>query len=182
MLSSIKLKRLCETRKTGISELAGQLARSGLDAKEARSAIRNWQRGLFKPVPRRDDIRNLAAGLSSEVNDLLQWQSICRYAPMSSRKVRLVTQLIQGRDVQDALDVLKFSRNRAARMVEKVLKAAIADADEQEGDVENLFVSEARAEDAGIRIGTKRWIPKDRGRTHPIGSKASHIYVSVSEL
>jgi ribosomal protein L22 len=37
-------------------------------------------------------------------------------------------------------------------------------------------------DDAGIRIGTKRWIPKDRGRTHRISKKACHIYVTVTQL
>ena len=87
---------------------------------------------------------------------------------VAPRKARLVTQLIAGRPVQDALDILKFTRKRAAEMVSKALQAAIADADEQEADVDNLYVSEARVDDAGIRIGTKRWIAKDRGRAHSL--------------
>jgi large subunit ribosomal protein L22 len=83
--------------------------------------------------------------------------------------------------VQEALDVLKFTHKRAASMVVKVLKAAIADADEQQADVDNLYVSEAHVDDAGIRVGTKRWIPKDRGRAHPIRKKACHIHVTVTE-
>ena len=79
-----------------------------------------------------------------------------------------MTQLINGRQVQDAMDILKFTRKRAAEMVDKVLKAAVADADEQQADVESLYVSCARVDDAGVRIGTKRWIAKDRGRAHPI--------------
>ena len=49
-------------------------------------------------------------------------------------------------------------------------------------DIENLIVSEARVDDAGIRIGTKRWIAKDRGRAHPIHKKACHVYVTVTEV
>jgi large subunit ribosomal protein L22 len=79
------------------------------------------------------------------------------------------------------MDLLKFTRKRAASMIDKVLKCAVADADEQQADVDNLYVSEARVDDAGIRIGTKRWIPKDRGRAHPIRKKACHIYVTVTE-
>lgn len=97
-------------------------------------------------------------------------------------KARLVTQLIVGRSVQDAMDILKFTRKRAATMVEKVLKSAVANADEQQADVDNLYVSSARVDDAGIRIGTKRWMPKDRGRTHPIRKKACHIYVTVTQV
>jgi large subunit ribosomal protein L22 len=100
---------------------------------------------------------------------------------MSARKVRLVTQLISGRSVQDALDILKFTRKRAASFIYKVLKSAIADADEQNANVDDLVVSEARVDDAGNRIGTKRWIAKDRGRAHSINKRACHIYVTVSE-
>ena len=100
---------------------------------------------------------------------------------MSARKVRLVTDLIVGRGVQDAMDVLKFTRKRAASMVDKVLKAAVADADEQQADVDTLYVSEARVDEAGVRLGTKRWMPKDRGRAHPIRKTACHIHVTVTQ-
>ena len=66
-------------------------------------------------------------------------------------------------------------------MIDKVLKSAVAGADEQQADVDNLYVSSARVDDAGVRIGTKRWIPKDRGRAHPIRKKACHIYVTVTQ-
>jgi len=181
MLSSNKLKKLCEQRRMGTEQLAGQLVRGGLNREEAAVAVKNWQKGLFKPIPHREDIRRLAAALSVEVNDLVDWCSSCRFAPTSARKVRLVTQLIVGRSVQDAMDILKFTRKRAAAMVDKVLKSAVADADEQRADVDNLYVSEARVDDAGRRIGTKRWIPKDRGRAHPINKKACHIYITVTE-
>jgi large subunit ribosomal protein L22 len=181
MLSAAKLKRFCEQRQMSTEQLATQLVRGGLNNEEAAAAVKNWQRGLFRPIPRKDDVRRLAAALSAEVNDLVVWRSSYRFAPMSARKVRLVTQLIVGRSVQDAMDILKFTRKRAARMVDKVLRSAVADADEQQADVDNLYVSEARVDDAGIRIGTRRWMPKDRGRAHPICKKACHIHISVSE-
>jgi ribosomal protein L22 len=67
-------------------------------------------------------------------------------------------------------------------MLEKLLKSAIANADEQEADVEKLYICEARVDDAGRRIGTKSWIAKDRGRAHPIFKQACHMYVTVAEL
>ncbi len=181
MISAYKLKQLCQDRQMGTADLAGHLVRGGFDEKKATAALKNWQKGLFKPAPRSEDVRRLAGALSAEVTDLQDWRSTYRYAPMSARKVRLVTQLIVGRSVQDAMDILKFTRKRAASMVDKVLRAAIADADEQQADVDNLYVVEARVDDAGVRIGTKRWIPKDRGRAHPIRKKACHIHVTVSE-
>ncbi len=181
MLSATRLKELCQQRRMGIEQLASQLVRGGLDSKEAATAVKNWQKGLFRPIPCREDIRRLAAALSAEVNDLVVWRSSYRFAPISARKARLVTQLVVGRSVQEAMDILKFTKKRATTMIDKVLKSAVADADEQHADVDNLYVSEARVDDAGVRIGTKRWMPKDRGRAHPIGKKACHIYITVAE-
>jgi large subunit ribosomal protein L22 len=90
--------------------------------------------------------------------------------------------MITGRRVQEAMDILKFTRKRAATMIDKVLRSAVADADEQQANVDNLYISSARVDDAGIRIGTKRWIPKDRGRAHPIRKKACHIQVTVTQI
>lgn len=182
MLSAEKLKDLCQVRKVSIDSLAGNLARGAFDRQKATAAIKNWQKGLFKPEPGSEDIRRLASAMSVEANDLSDWRSSYRYAPMSARKARLVTQLIAGRSVRDALDILKFTSKRAASMIVKVLKSAVADADEQQADTDNLYVSSARVDDAGIRIGTKRFIEKDRGRAHPIRKKACHIHVTVTQV
>lgn len=106
------------------------------------------------------------------------WTSTHRYARISPRKVRLVTQLIADRPVNDALDLLKFTRKRACTFVDKVLRTAMADADEQEADVRKLFIHVARV-DEGPTI--KRFRPKDRGRAHPIMKRTSHIVVAVGE-
>ena len=181
MLSADKLKELCQERQIDLDELASHLARGGFSREKAAVAIKNWQKGLLKPKPHADDIRRLATALSADVNDLVDWHSSYRFAPTSARKARLVTQLIVGRSVQDAMDILKFTRKRAAPMIDKVLKSAVADADEQQADVDNLYVSCARVDDAGIRLGTKRWIPKDRGRAHPLRKKACHIHITVTQ-
>ena len=181
MLSATKLREVCEQQKATAEELGQSLARGGFEAKAAAAAVRNWKKGLLKPLPKAEDVRRLADALQVEVGDLTDWHSSYQYAPMSARKVRLVTQLIVGRSVQDAMDILKFTRKRAAPMVDKVLKAAVADADEQQADVDALYVCEARVDDAGVRLGTKRWIPKDRGRAHPIRKKACHIHVTVTQ-
>lgn len=101
-----------------------------------------------------------------------------RYARISPYKARLVTQLIAGRHVDEALDLLKFTNKRASVFVDKVLRAAMADADEQEANVKKLWVHEARVDPGPI---IKRFQPKDRGRAHPIHKRTSHIVVSVSE-
>lgn len=106
------------------------------------------------------------------------WTSIHRYARISPRKARLVTGLIAGRHVDEALDLLKFTRKRASVMVDKVLRAAMADADEQEANVRELYVHEARVDGGPI---IKRFHPKDRGRAHSILKRTSHIVVTVGE-
>ncbi len=181
MLSARKLRELCEQRRANMGQLAEQIVRGGLDRKEAFAALKNWQKGRFSPKPQREDISRLAGALSVEENDLADWRSCYRYAPFSARKARLVTQLIAGRSVQDAMDILKFTRKRAASVINKVLKSAVADADEQQANVDDLYVSGARVDDAGVRLGTKRWIPKDRGKAYPISKKACHIYITVSQ-
>ena len=182
MLSGVRLKELCEQQKVGIDQLAGHLAHGGFDRDSAMAALKNWQRGLYKPAPKNEDVERLATALGVETGQISVWQASYRYAPTSPRKARLVTELIAGRPVQDALDTLKFTHKRAATMMTKLLKSAIANADEQEADVDRLYVCEARVDGAGRRIGTKRWIAKDRGRAHPICKPASHLYVSVAEL
>lgn len=181
MLNAAKLRELCKRRNISEQQLSGYLTSGKLNQAQAVKAVKNWKKGLLKPAPSRDDVRNLASGLAADVNDLMGWRSCCRYAPISPRKARLVTQLIVNRSVQDAMDILKFTSKRASEMVNKVLKAAVADADEQQANTDNLYVSEARVDDAGVRMGTKRWIAKDRGRTHSIRKKGSHIYVTVTE-
>jgi large subunit ribosomal protein L22 len=181
MLSAMKLVEISTKRKISVEQMANQVTRAGLDKPRAVSAVKNWQKGLFKPKPRKEDLQHLASALGVEVNQLACWQSSCIYASIAPRKARLVTQLIAGRPVQDALDILKFTRKRSAELVSKVLKAAVADADEQEADVDSLYVSEARVDDAGIRIGTKRWIAKDRGRAHSLHKMGCHIYVTVTQ-
>lgn len=87
---------------------------------------------------------------------MAKWTSIHRYARISPRKARLVTQLIAGRPVDDALDLLKFTRKRASVLIDKVLRAAMADADEKEANVRGLFVHEARVDPGRLSSGFSR--------------------------
>ena len=108
----------------------------------------------------------------------MAWSAKHRYARISARKVRLIADLIRGRGVQDALNLMKFSPNRAAVMVSKVLTSAIANANEAEANVESLIVDRAFV-DEGPTI--KRFQPKDRGRANPILKRTSHITVVVEQ-
>lgn len=108
----------------------------------------------------------------------MAWQAKHRFARISARKVHLVVDIIRGRNVNDALSILKFTPNRAASIVRKALTSAVANADEAEADVELLFVEKAFADQAAT---IKRYRLKDRLRLHPIRKRNSHITVVVEE-
>ena len=101
-----------------------------------------------------------------------------RYARIAPRKARLVLDLIRGRDVEDALALLKFSKKRAAVLVDKVVRSAVANAGEQEADTGALYVKEAWA-DPGPTM--KRFMPKDRGKAYNIMKRTSHLVVTLDE-
>lgn len=107
----------------------------------------------------------------------MAWQATHRFAKISPRKARLVADMIRGQQAQRALESLRFSHQRAARLIEKVLRSAMANADELgQADLEELRVS-ATWINEGPRM--KRFQPKDRGRAHPILKRTSHITVEV---
>ena len=101
-----------------------------------------------------------------------------RFARISPTKVRDVARLIQGRWVDEALQILSFTHKRAAPMLEKVVRAAMAGAEEQAADVTSLFVAEARV-DQGPTL--KRWEFAARGRVVPRRKRTSHIMVVLDE-
>ena len=107
-----------------------------------------------------------------------RWQAVHRYARISPRKARLVMDMIRGRHVNEAQDTLRFTRKRASALIGKVLRSAIANANEAEADVRSLYVANARV-DEGPHM--RRWRPKDRGRAQPILKRMSHITVEVEE-
>jgi large subunit ribosomal protein L22 len=107
-----------------------------------------------------------------------QFRAMHRYARISPRKARLVADLIRGQHVNTAQDILRFTRKRASGLIEKVLKSAIANANEREADVRRLHVAEARV-DPGPYF--RRWRPKDRGRAHQILKRTCHLIVVVEE-
>lgn len=106
------------------------------------------------------------------------WRALHRFARISPRKARLVMDLIRGLHVNDAQDTLRFTDKKASRMIDKVLRSAIANANEQEADVRSLYVVEARVDPAPH---LRRFRPKDRGRAHPIAKQMSHLVVAVEE-
>ena len=95
-----------------------------------------------------------------------------------ARKARLVIDLIRGKRVADALGILKFTPRSGAQLIEKVLKSAIANAENNfDLDVEDLYVSEAFVNEGPT---LKRFRPRAKGSASPINKRTSHITVVVS--
>lgn len=101
-----------------------------------------------------------------------------RFARISPRKAGLVMELIRGKALEDALKTLDFSRLRAAKMVAKVVRSAMANADEKEADLEVLFVSEARADMGPVM---KRVWPRSRGSADMLRRPTCHLIVELEE-
>lgn len=109
----------------------------------------------------------------------MEYRAIHRYADMSARKVRPFADLIRGKSVDEALQLLKFVPNRGARLVECVVKSAMGNAEDRgQRDPEDLIVSEARIDDAPM---FKRIMPRARGTAYPILRRICHIHVSIAE-
>ena len=106
------------------------------------------------------------------------WIAKHRFSRIAPRKARLVMSMIRGMSCDRAMAVLRFNPRRAAVLIVNVLKSAMSNANEQEADMNRLYVSEARV-DGGPTV--KRWRPKDRGRAHPILKRTSHLIVKVAE-
>ena len=98
---------------------------------------------------------------------------------LTPRKARLVVDLVRGKDVNEALDILSFTNKKAAKHVYKVLRSAIANAiNNFDMDEEKLFVSQIWV-DEGSHL--KRIKPRAMGRADRILKKMSHITVYVSD-
>lgn len=101
-----------------------------------------------------------------------------RYANISAQKARLVIDLIRGRKVLKALDVLTFTNNKASRIIKKILISACYNAKNNNGiNIDALIISRSFV-DEGSRM--KRIMPRARGRADRILKRTSHITIIVS--
>ena len=109
----------------------------------------------------------------------MEAKSVLRHVRMSPRKGRLVADLIRGKGVEQALAILQFTPKKAARVLTKVLRSAVANATEtQNVDPDRLYVK-ATYVDGGTTW--KRFIPRAHGRATPIRKRTSHFTVVVEE-
>lgn len=177
-ISGKKLTEAMQKAATSPEQLADSIADKGFKADAAASAIRNWMRGNDHPRCKAVHAAKMAEALGVFPKDICTFQSQVRGHRGSPRKAKLVTDLIRGKSVDQALNLLGFTPKRAAVNIKKALTAAIADAQQADADETTLYVCDSRV-DAGTRM--KRFQPKDRGRAHPITKMFSHITVAVEE-
>ena len=104
-------------------------------------------------------------------------KAILRFTRVAPRKARAVVDLIRGRQVGEAIQILKYTPRHAAKVVEKVLYSAIANAGQKElGDADDLTVARAFVDPGPIY---KRSIARSMGRANPIKKRTSHITIVV---
>lgn len=109
----------------------------------------------------------------------MEARAIAKYVRMSPMKVGVVLGLIRGKSVNEAFAILKYTPREAARVIEKVLKSAVANAENNnELDRANLIVSEAFV---GQGPTLKRFRPHAQGRAFRINKRTSHVTVVVKE-
>ncbi|MGQ0733471.1 MAG: 50S ribosomal protein L22 [Acidobacteriota bacterium] len=112
---------------------------------------------------------------------MVRAQATGKYVRTSAQKAGLVLDLIRGKDINRALAALQFSRKSVARDVAKVLRSAVANAQQQEafgGDVERLFVSRCHADNGP---SMKRIRPAPMGRAFRVVKRTAHLTVEVTE-
>ena len=109
----------------------------------------------------------------------MEVKAVTRYVRIAPRKARLVTDLIKGKPVEEALTILRFVPKKAARLVDKTLRSAVANAEQNPNiDVDTLYIKRIFV-DGGPTM--KRWRPRAMGRATKIIKRTSHITVILDE-
>lgn len=109
----------------------------------------------------------------------MQTQAVLKFVRLSPLKGRLVADMVRGKKVDEALNILKFSNQRAAGLIKKVLESAIANAENNNGaDVDELRVAEIFVDGGPVM---KRIMPRAEGRADRISKPTSHVTIRVSD-
>jgi large subunit ribosomal protein L22 len=96
---------------------------------------------------------------------------------ITPRKINLIAELVRGTDVNEALAILRFTPKKGAKMLYKIVKSAVANAENNfKQDKDSLYVKEVVV---GKAVTLKRSVPISRGRVHPILKRSSHVHVMI---
>lgn len=102
-----------------------------------------------------------------------------KFLRIAPRKVRLVADMIRNKNINEAMDILGFVNKRSAPVIKKLLKSAVANADQKKVvDVDTLFVKHISV-DQGPTL--KRYMPRAQGRASEIRKKTSHVNLVLAE-
>ncbi|MFN9312673.1 MAG: 50S ribosomal protein L22 [Phycisphaerales bacterium] len=172
------LSQVAQSKGISAEQLAESIVRTGLPKSRSLSAVKNWMKGRDHPRCRASDITKMAEVLGVAPADIARFTCILKYHRGSPRKANLLAQLIRGKDIITAENLLTFTTKRAALDVKKALVNARTDAEQANADLDKLFVSESRVDEGPMM---KRFQPKDRGRAHRILKRQTHITVSVEQ-
>ena len=109
----------------------------------------------------------------------MEAKAVAKYVRIAPRKVRVVMNMIRGKNVADAFAILKFTPKAGADVIEKVLKSAVANAENNfDMNVDKLYIASAYV-DQGPTL--KRIHPRSRGQAFSIFKRTSHVTVVVAE-
>lgn len=109
----------------------------------------------------------------------MEARAIAKYVRISPRKVNVVLNLIRGKDVKEALAILKFTPKSASDIITKIVNSAVANAENNhEMNADNLYIAETYANQGPT---LKRFQPHAQGRAFRINKRTSHITVVVKE-
>ncbi|MEZ0536800.1 50S ribosomal protein L22 [Caldicellulosiruptoraceae bacterium PP1] len=112
-------------------------------------------------------------------NEVKVAKASLRNAIIAPRKVKIVIDLIRNKPVKEALSILRFTPKRSARMVEKLIKSAMANAENNHNmNVDKLYIAEVYANGGPVM---KRIRPRAQGRAFIIRKRTSHITVVLKE-
>jgi large subunit ribosomal protein L22 len=151
-----------------------------MPAKKAVSKKSGAKRATSRKPAKRAGTRRPAATASAPT----QAHAIMRGTRQSPYKMRLVIDQIRGKDVNEALALLTFSKKHAAKQISKTLKSAVANAEQAARstnaalDVDALYVKRAVINE-GPKL--KRFMPAAQGRATPIQKRTSHVEIVVAE-
>lgn len=109
----------------------------------------------------------------------MESKAIAKTVRIAPRKVRLVLDLIRGKEIGEAFAILYHTNKASSPVIEKVLKSAVANAEHNyDMNIENLYIKEAYANEGAT---LKRFRPRAQGRATAINKRTSHITIVVAE-